>query len=195
MVPQKEIASLITKLRERFQQATSLFPYLESCLREIKKIGDERTVIRNWCSGKKYPRRNKPVTNLTYVISLESVYNGTVCQSMSVSVADDVFKRTKAFAFGRATRIMNTKSRKDFEWSVKLIGDQHFHVGIATQLPNKGGHITGYDSEAILYSSDGNIRVGNKTKYRMDVEQKSEDIINFIFRSRIRKLSITTVST
>ena len=114
---------------------------------------------------------------------------------MSVSVAADVFKRTKAFAFGRAGRRMSTKSRKDFEWSVKLIGDQHFHVGIATQFQNKGGHITGYDSEAILYSSDGNIRVGNKTKYRMDVEQKSEDIVNFIFRSRIRKLSITTVST
>ena len=118
-----------------------------------------------------------------------------VCQSTPVSVADDVFKRTKAFAFGRAGRRMNTKSRKDFEWSVKLIGDQHFHVGIATQFQNKSGHITGYDSEAILYSSDGNIRVGNKTRYRMDVEQKSEDIINFIFQSRIKKLVITSVST
>ena len=138
---------------------------------------------------------NESYVKAADLILLESVYNGIVCQSMSVSVANDVFKRFKAFAFGRAAQIMNTKSRKDFEWSVKLIGDQHFHVGIATQLPNKCGHITGYDSEAILYSSDGNIRVGNKTKYRMDVEQKSEDIINFIFRSRIRKLSITTVST
>ena len=123
------------------------------------------------------------------------VYNGTVGQSTDLTVTDDVFKRTQAFAFARATQIMNTKSPKDFEWSVKLIGDQHFHVGIATQFQNKGGHITGYDSEAILYSSDGNIRVGNKTKYRMDVEQKSEDIINFIFQSRIKKLAITTVST
>ena len=52
---------------------------------------------------------------------------------------------------------------------------QSFHVGLATQFQNKGGHVTGYDNEAILYSSDGNIRVGNKTKHRMDVEQKEDD--------------------
>ena len=138
---------------------------------------------------------NESYVKTTDLIFLESVYNGIVRQSMSVSVADDVFARFKAFAFGRAAQIMNTKSRKDFEWSVKLIGDQHFHVGLATQFQNKGGHVTGYDNEAILYSSDGNIRVGNKTKHRMDVEQKEDDIIHFIFQSRIKKLRIISVST
>ena len=79
-----EIAKLITKLRERFNEAPQLFPFLESCLRninnniqfnprgffhcdllfcnllilkrEIKKIGGQRIIIRNWCPGKEWQR-------------------------------------------------------------------------------------------------------------------------------------------
>ena len=123
------------------------------------------------------------------------VYNGTVSQSTDLTVTDDVFKRTQAFAFARATQIMNTKSPKDFEWSVKLIGNEHFHVGIATQFQNKSGHIAGYDKDVIFYSSDGKIRIGHEIKYIIEEKQESDDVINFRFQSRKKQLYIKIVST
>ena len=37
-IPKTEIVTLITKLRERFNEAPQIFPFLESCLRNINKI-------------------------------------------------------------------------------------------------------------------------------------------------------------
>ena len=68
-------------------------------------------------------------------------------------MTDGIFKCNYDFAYARATEIMSTQSETDFEWSVKLIGDGWFSVGIASQLKPENSWIWNYDQNAILYCS------------------------------------------
>ena len=91
--------------------------------------------------------------------------------------------------------MMSTRSKVDFEWSIKLIGTSHFLVGIATQILPKDSFVYEYDHHAILYRSYGSpaIRVGNNELYSGLSEQKDGDIIRFRFRPSSKKLVIEMV--
>ena len=113
---------------------------------------------------------------------------------------DGIFKRNGFSAYARATEIMTTQSETDFEWSVKLIGDQHFIVGIASQLnPGEYSYIRDYDPNAILYLSNDHspvIQVESTDVIFGDQslpEQKTGDVIHFRFEPRRKKLVIDLV--
>jgi len=88
---------------------------------------------------------------------------------------------------------MSTQSATDFEWSVKLIGDGFFNVGIASQLKPESKNVTDYDKNAILYSSEGGIKIGSKTIHLDRIGQKTGDVIRFRFQTQRKKLLIDLV--
>ena len=79
---------------------------------------------------------------------------------------DGIFERNTGYAYARAAEVMSTQSETDFEWSVKLIGNSYFYVGIASQLKRVDSYIWTYDQNAITFFSNGNlapfIRIGSK---------------------------------
>ena len=90
---------------------------------------------------------------------------------------------------------MSTQSVKDFEWSVKLIGDKNFHVGNASVL-RSGESISFVDSNTILYSSNFDspiIRIGTNTIHSNLPEQKTGDVIHFKFQPQKKKFMIELV--
>ena len=101
------------------------------------------------------------------------------------------------FAWTRATEVMSTRSKVDFEWSIELIGTTNFLVGIATQILRRTSYVYEYDEHAILYESKFGspplIRVGNNILYSGLSEQKDGDIIHFRFRPSSKKLVIEMV--
>ena len=98
-------------------------------------------------------------------------------------------------AYARATHVMATQSTRNYEWSVKLIGDTHFYVGIASKLmPDSLIYQT--DENAILFfSNDGSpvIKIGSKTIHSNLTEQKTGDVIHFKFQPQTKKLVIEAV--
>ena len=116
------------------------------------------------------------------------------------SVGDDIFRSSDYCGFARAANVMSTKSPTDFEWSVKIIADGGFCVGIASELQRKDHRvrIDEYDENAILY--------GGYTGYNMEIvhgfesihedlkAHESGDIIRFRFQPKRKKLLIELVS-
>ena len=93
---------------------------------------------------------------------------------------------------------MSTQSETDFEWSVKLIGDEYFTVGIASQLkPEAHLYIRDYDKNAIVYYSNYRspvIEVGKKHIAQQNLPaQNTGDIIKFRFEPQRKKLVIDLV--
>ena len=90
---------------------------------------------------------------------------------------------------------MSTKSTTNFEWSVKLIGDTHFYVGIASRFePNS--LIYNADKNAILFFSNDRspvIKIGSETIHSNLTEQKTGDVIHFKFQPQAKKLVIEAV--
>ena len=104
-------------------------------------------------------------------------------------MTDGVFKRNGSFANARAAEIMSTESETDFEWSVKLIGELYFRVGIRD-----------YDNNVILYdSNNGSPVINGYCKAESDIihqnlpEQKTGDIIQLRFQPQRKKLIIYLV--
>ena len=89
---------------------------------------------------------------------------------------------------------MNTKSTTEFQWSVKLVGNRIFRVGIATKLERSNDNIHKYDIEAIFYSSGGYVWDGQK-KIRDSDKQKSGDVLCFTFHPLSKKLSVELSSS
>ena len=87
--------------------------------------------------------------------------------------------------------MMNTNSTTEYQWSVKLVGDQFFHVGIATKLKRCSEHIHKYDSNAIFYSSVGRVWDGQKNIFDpTHYQQESGDVISFKFHPKSKKLDV-----
>ena len=97
----------------------------------------------------------------------------------------------------RAAEVMSTQSENDFEWSVKLVGDEGFDVGIASVLPNQeNGFITHYDQNAILYSSCSGtsvISIDSCDIHGDLPEHGNGDVIRFRFQPRRKKFVINLV--
>ena len=119
------------------------------------------------------------------------------------SVTNAKFRRTCACAFARARNVMSTQSATEFEWSVKLVGDSYFHVGIASnrnlasEIEYDCDEIYDYDETAILYSSDSgspHIRIGPSSIRSHLRSQNNGDIIRFRFQPHSKKLVIDAVS-
>ena len=81
---------------------------------------------------------------------------------------------------------MSTQSATGFEWSIKLIGDKDFYVGIASrELERDQSLICETDTNAVLYYSNGNspmIQIGRRVIHSNLLEQKTGDVIHFTFQ-------------
>ena len=112
-------------------------------------------------------------------------------------MTDGIFKSNSYWAYARATETMSTQSETDFEWSVKLIGDCTFYVGIASQLKREDSCISHYDQNAILYNSNcyGHpvIRIGSNEIHEDLPYQRPGDVIQFRFEPQRKKLVIDLV--
>ena len=109
-------------------------------------------------------------------------------------MTDGVFQRNDSFACARAIEIMSTRAENDFEWSVKLIGDSNFYVGIASQLKQQELLLITYDENAIMYRSPvKGIQIGLKIIHSNLPTQKSGDIIRFKFQPQRKKFVMSLV--
>ena len=94
---------------------------------------------------------------------------------------------------------MSTQSEMDFEWSVKLIGDKGFCVGITSRLTT-GTFKCAFcvtDRNAISYFSTGNstsIKIGTNTVHSNLPEQKTGDVIRFQFQPLTKNFTIQLAS-
>ena len=92
---------------------------------------------------------------------------------------------------------MSTQSAMGFEWSVKLIGDKSFCVGITSKL-SAGTSIGSTDRNAILYLSNNDspfIRIGKDSIIHSNLpKQKTGDVIHFKFQPLTKKLIIELAS-
>ena len=98
-------------------------------------------------------------------------------------------------AYTRAADVMSTQSAIGFEWSIKLIGDTQFYVGIASQLKS-ASLICNADENAILFYSNNRspvIQKGTVVIHSNLTEQKTEDVIHFKFQPQTKKLIIQAV--
>ena len=125
--------------------------------------------------------------------SYRAVQTILLASNFHAVVSNGLFRRTNSFAWGRTTHIMSTSSQVDFKWSVKLIGESSFYVGIATTAEHKDSSIYEYDENAILYSSHGDIRVGSRITQSGLSVQTNGDVIHFEFLSQDKKLLIELV--
>lgn len=94
---------------------------------------------------------------------------------------------------------MSTQSPTDFEWSVKLIGGEHFCVGIASELQREvESYIDDYDPSAILYImssySPPEIEIGSEIIHSNLTRHQSGDVVRFRFQPNTKKLLIDLVS-
>ena len=97
---------------------------------------------------------------------------------------------------------MSTQSQTDFEWSVKIISDDDFCVGIASELrrelQREDSYIDKYDKNAITYwGCEGDvwgIYRGSATVHSDLKEHESGDVIRFRFQPKRKKLLIYLVS-
>ena len=114
-------------------------------------------------------------------------------------MTDGIFNSNINYARARAVEVMSTKSETDFEWSVKLLSDKGFEVGIASQF-DQDQFIYGSDPNAILYSSDDengyltpSIAIGVRVIHTNLPEQKTGDVIRFRFEPQRKKFVIDLV--
>ena len=115
-------------------------------------------------------------------------------EDREVSVARFQFNFNSTFAHARAADVMSTQSAMGFEWSVKLIGDKQFYVGIASVLNPR--RLCEMDLNAILYYSNGTspvIQIGTRVIHSNLLEQKTGDVIHFKFQPQTKKLVIELV--
>ena len=113
-------------------------------------------------------------------------------------MTDGIFKKNRK-CHARAAEVMSTQSEIDFEWSVKLLSDKGFEVGIASQL-DQDQYVYDYDWNAILYSSDDgdgdrkpSIAIGVHEIHEYLPEQKTGDVIRFRFEPQRKKFVIDLV--
>ena len=89
---------------------------------------------------------------------------------------------------------MSTKSKTDFEWSVKINGQANFHVGIASKFKPEMRDIYDYDQNAIVYSKhNSSITIGSKTIHSKLTKHRTGDVVCFRFQSHLKKLVIYLV--
>ena len=92
---------------------------------------------------------------------------------------------------------MSSQSATGFQWSIKLVGDTDFYVGIASrELKRDQSLICDTDSNAILYYSNSNspvIQIGTNVIHSNLTERKTGDVINFQFQPQTKKLVIQLV--
>ena len=110
-------------------------------------------------------------------------------------MTDGIFKKNRLGAYARAAEIMSTQSKTDFEWSVKLIGNLGFSVGIASHLEPEDALVLTYDENAIVYNANYSPVI---VKSRHEIHQNlpklnTGDVIKFRFEPQRKKLVIDLV--
>ena len=111
-------------------------------------------------------------------------------------MTNGIFKRLGKLAYARAADVMSTQSTTGFEWSVKLLGNSSFRVGIATQFKGDEMDLHLYDENAIFYcSSSFTISIGKNKIHSNLPEHKDGDVVRFRFQPHAKKLIIDLVRT
>ena len=108
-------------------------------------------------------------------------------------MTNGIFKPWGLFPCARAQDVMSTQYKIDFEWSVKLIHNAHFCVGIASMIKPEVSLIWDYDPNSVLYSTSGEICVGSEPLHSNLAKHKDGDVIRFRFQPQTKKLLIDLV--
>ena len=115
--------------------------------------------------------------------------------SCNATVEGESFQSTEQAGYARATEIMNSESVNDFRWSVRITNDEKIYVGIASKL-QQGEWIENDDENAIIYFPfDGEIYTGTNLFQTNIIEAVSGDAIHFRFQPKLKKFSISFVSS
>ena len=93
---------------------------------------------------------------------------------------------------------MSTQSETVFEWSVNLLCNNGFRVGIASQLRQEANEIYGYDENAILYgtqkgATNPGITVGSNQIHSYPAKPKDGDVVHFRFQPQTKKFVVRLV--
>ena len=94
---------------------------------------------------------------------------------------------------------MSTKSKIDFEWSVKVLCGAPFRVGIASQLRQDAKEIYNYDKNAILHGTHAGsfpntgITVGSNRIHSHPVRHINGDVVHFRFQPQTKKFVVRLV--
>ena len=110
------------------------------------------------------------------------------------------FKSNDFYGWARNTEKLNSKSSKDFRWSVRLNAGtasmEWIAIGIAAKLEQSSDCITEYDENAILYHPYFSQINKGKTNVKLDFKRaKPGDEIHFRFQPKSKKFSISFVSS
>ena len=113
-------------------------------------------------------------------------------------MTNGIFKRTDTYGYARAAVVMSTQSETVFEWSVKVLCNSPFRVGIACQLRQEAIEIYYYDENAILYGthkgiSNPGITVGSNQIHSYPAITKDGDVVHFRFQPKTKQLVVRLV--
>ena len=107
-------------------------------------------------------------------------------------------KKANVYGYARAAVDMSSQSETVFKWSVKVLCDRGFRVGIASQLRQEVEEIYGYDENAILYGTQKGVTnpgftVGSNQIHSYPAKPKNGDVIHFRFQPKTNELVVRLV--
>ena len=116
-----------------------------------------------------------------------------LASAIGAAVDGESFNTTDEGGFVRALETMNSESANDFRWSVRLTAG-YTYIGVATKLPDDEW-IEHNDVNAIIYEPYGGKILEGKTMVKKIISAKNGDEIHFRFQPKLKKFSISFVSS
>ena len=102
--------------------------------------------------------------------------------------------KSEDYGWAKNTEKMNSKSSKDFRWSVRLNAGTWIGIGIASKLQQANECIEHYDKNAIMYHPFYAQLNKGDTHSRIDFARaKLGDAIEFRFQPKLKKFSFSFV--
>ena len=113
---------------------------------------------------------------------------------MNATVRGVIFDANERYGFTTAMERMNSKSRKEFRWSVRLIKGNWIGIGIATSSPPTNDNIRFHDQNAIICHPYSGLVMQEKTTIQSNIiNADNGDEIHFRFQPKLKKFSISFV--
>ena len=114
--------------------------------------------------------------------------------ALNATVGGVIFNAHGDNGFARATRKMNSKSKQDFRWSLRLYAANAIGIGIASTLPSKNDNIRTFDKNAIIYYPYiGTVMKEMKRLESNIIVANAGDEIHLRFQPQLKKFIITFV--
>lgn len=105
-----------------------------------------------------------------------------------------IFDAIERYGFATAVEKMNSKSKKEFRWSVRLTKGDWIGIGIATSSPPTNDNIRFHDQNAIIFYPYGGLVMQETTKIESNItDANNGDEIHFRFQPKLKKFSISFV--